>query len=138
MWHAMGVVAKCVVVVLAIMSVVTLAIAVDRTIALARARRRSRDFALAVSDLLARDEFIEARKAAARYEGSHIAPVIGSGLHEFIEAEQSGAGASFDLREALKEATARTTQRMLATMRRGLAALATIGSTAPFVGLFGT
>jgi biopolymer transport protein ExbB/TolQ len=39
---------------------------------------------------------------------------------------------------AAREAAAFASDMSLAEMRRGLSALATIGSTAPFVGLFGT
>jgi biopolymer transport protein ExbB len=138
MWAQMGIIAKLVVVVLVIMSIVTLAITVERLITYARANRQSRAFALAIKDLLAKKQFAEAREQAGRFQGSHIAPVIRSGLNEFIEVRQMGANREFDLREALTEAIDRSSARQMALMRKGLAALATVGSTAPFVGLFGT
>lgn len=139
MWTQMGMVAKLVVIALMLMSVVTLATAVERLITYGRAQRQSRAFALAIKDLLAKNQFREAAQAAERFKGSHIAPVIRSGLTEYLHAEAlSGGQGNFHVYEAVKDAIERSSLRQLASMRKGLAALATIGSTAPFVGLFGT
>jgi biopolymer transport protein ExbB/TolQ len=137
MWHQMGIVAKLVVIALGLMSVATLAIAVERFIAYARAASQSRAFALATQDLLAKGQFKEAADAAGRYQASHIAPVIRSGLLEFLSV-RGLSGKNFDAHGAVANAIERTSQRQLAMLRRGLAVLATVGSTAPFVGLFGT
>ena len=129
MWAQMGVVAKLVVVALAIMSVVTLGVAIERLFTYRKAQVQSRAFALAVESLLAKRQFQEASAAAEQFQGSHIAPVIRSGLKEYLIVPDIAA---------VKSAIERTTARQSATLRKGLAALATIGSTAPFVGLFGT
>jgi biopolymer transport protein ExbB/TolQ len=138
MWASMGVIAKLVVFTLIVMSIVTLAITVERLVTYARARRQSREFALAVKDLLAKREYVQARQAASQFQGSHIAPVIGSSLNEYLLIKEAKVRDDFELRTELEAAVSRTTERTLANMRKGLAALATIGSTAPFVGLFGT
>ena len=44
----------------------------------------------------------------------------------------------FDIVEAVNRALERVKEREIADLRRGLAALASIASAAPFVGLFGT
>lgn len=137
MWAQMGIIAKLVVLVLGIMSVVTLAITVERLITYARANKQSRAFAMAIKELLAKRQFAEAREQASRFQGSHIAPVIRSGLNEYIEV-RAASNKELDLREALTDAITRASERQMAMMRKGLAALATVGSTAPFVGLFGT
>ncbi len=137
MWHQMGIVAKLVVVALGLMSVATLAIAVERFIAYARAASQSRAFALATQGLLAKGQFKEAADAAGSFQASHIAPVIRSGLNEFLSV-RGLSGKNFDAHGAVTNAIERTSQRQLAMLRRGLAVLATVGSTAPFVGLFGT
>jgi biopolymer transport protein ExbB len=138
MWAQMGIVGKLVVVVLGIMSVVTLAITIERLVTYSRANKQSRAFALAIKDMLAKRMFAEAGAEAARFQGSHIASVVRSGLVEYIQVREAGVGKDYNLRDALKSAIDRTSERQLAAMRKGLAALATIGSTAPFVGLFGT
>jgi biopolymer transport protein ExbB/biopolymer transport protein TolQ len=63
--------------------------------------------------------------------------VVNSGLQEFRAHEQSDE-ISGDEIEASKRALQRAIAIKTAEFRRGLAGLATIGSTAPFVGLFGT
>jgi biopolymer transport protein ExbB/TolQ len=63
--------------------------------------------------------------------------VVSSGLQEFRAHEQS-SDISGDEIEASKRALQRAIAIKTAEFRRGLSGLATIGSTAPFVGLFGT
>src|SRR5262245_33355413 len=111
MYAQMGVIGKLVVVVLGIMSIVTLAITIERLITYARASKQSRAFATAVQDLLEKRQYAEARVAASKYEGSHIAPVIRSGLTEFLQVRDSGAGKDYNLRDALKSAIDRTSVR---------------------------
>ena len=139
MWGNMGIVAKLVVGVLAVMSIVTVGVTIERWLTYRRAELQSSAFALAVKDLLAKKLFSEATEAAAQFPGSHIAPVIRSGLTEFLLAQQiNSKNAAFDVHGAVKRSIERTTERQMANLRRGLSALASIGSTAPFVGLFGT
>ena len=139
MWANMGVVAKLVVFVLAIMSIITVAVTIERLLVYRRAETQSRAFAIAVKDLLAKKQFSDATDVAAQFPGSHIAPVIRAGLSEFLlAAEINSKNAAFDVHGAVKRAIERTTERQMATLRKGLSALASIGSTAPFVGLFGT
>src|SRR5207245_11561442 len=65
------------------------------------------------------------------------AKFIVNGLREFRAHEQS-SDISGDEIEASKRALQRAIAIKTAEFRRGLSGLATIGSTAPFVGLFGT
>ena len=55
-----------------------------------------------------------------------------------LESANIGAIAIGRALAAAREAAAFATDMSMAEMRRGLSVLATIGSTAPFVGLFGT
>lgn len=139
MWTNMGVVAKLVVLVLAAMSVVTVGVTIERWLAYRKAEFQSRAFALVVKDLLSQKQFNEAKEAAALYTASHIAPVIRAGLNEFLLGQEVfSQNSTFDLAGAIKNSIDRTTERQMANLRRGLSSLASIGSTAPFVGLFGT
>jgi len=63
--------------------------------------------------------------------------VVSSGLKEF-NAHQGNSDISADEMEASKRALERAIAVKTAELKRGLAGLATVGSTAPFVGLFGT
>ena len=67
---------------------------------------------------------------------SIIAKVVATGLSEFQSASSQVADA--EVIEAAKRGLDRSVAIVHAEMKRGLSGLATIGSTAPFVGLFGT
>jgi biopolymer transport protein ExbB len=67
---------------------------------------------------------------------SHIAKVVATGLSEFQAA--SAQVSDEEVIEAAKRGLERSVAIVHAEMKRGLSGLATIGSTAPFVGLFGT
>ena len=137
MWTQMGYIAKGVVIILLIMSIYTIAVSAERLYVYFRAKNQSRDYARLIKDLLEKGKFREAADAALQFKGSHIARVIRSGLNEYIKAKSS-ATCSYDLVGAVNRAIERTSERAMSGMRRGLGGLATVGSTAPFVGLFGT
>jgi biopolymer transport protein ExbB/biopolymer transport protein TolQ len=63
--------------------------------------------------------------------------VVTAGLQEF-QAHQASAEVSGEEIEASKRALDRAEAIVHAELKRGLSGLATIGATAPFVGLFGT
>ena len=79
----------------------------------------------------------EAIKIADRYNKSHLAKVVVAGLQEF-QAHQLSSEISGEEIEASKRALERAEAIVHAELKRGVSGLATIGSTAPFVGLFGT
>lgn len=137
MWHQMGIPAKLVVVCLFVMSVLSIAVMVDRWLTFSSARRQSREFAPAVAGALKQGRLDEAIKIAERNKKSHLAKVVSAGLSEF----QAHAGTS-DLPGDQVEASQRALERAEAIehaeLKRGLGMLATIGATGPFVGLFGT
>ncbi len=141
MWAQMGVIAKGVVVILAIMSVFVVAVSIERLIVFLKARRESRDYALIIQDMIKQDKLREAADAAGRFKHSHIAKVIRAGLMEFIKGNvldcADGKG-GYDVVGAVNRAIEKAGSREVVHLRRGLAGLATVGSTAPFVGLFGT
>jgi biopolymer transport protein ExbB/biopolymer transport protein TolQ len=137
MWHQMGIPAKGVVVCLFVMSVLSIAVMVDRWLVFSSARRQSREFAPAVAGALKQGRLDEAIKIAERNKKSHLAKVVSAGLSEF----QAHAGTSDlpgDQIEASQRALERAEAIEHAELKRGLGMLATIGSTGPFVGLFGT
>jgi biopolymer transport protein ExbB/biopolymer transport protein TolQ len=66
-----------------------------------------------------------------------LAKVVVAGLQEF-RAHQMSSDISGEEIEASKRALERAEAIVHAELKRGIPSLATIGSTAPFVGLFGT
>jgi biopolymer transport protein ExbB/TolQ len=137
MIKSMGKVAIAVVIVLLIMSVYSIAIMVERYLTYSAAKKQSREFAPRVAQALKNDRIEEAINISDKHRKSHLAMVVSSGLQEFRAHEQS-SDISGDEIEASKRALQRAIAIKTAEFRRGLSGLATIGSTAPFVGLFGT
>src|SRR5690348_11129859 len=137
LWKQMGTPAKLVVVVLFIMSAWSIGVMIDRLMAYSAARKQSRQFAPAVAGALREGKLDEAVKIADRYKKSHLAKVVVAGLQEF-QAHQGTTEISGEEIEASKRALERAEAIVHAELKRGVSALATIGSTAPFVGLFGT
>jgi biopolymer transport protein ExbB/biopolymer transport protein TolQ len=133
----MGIVAKCVVIVLFIMSAWSIGVMIDRLIAYSAARKQSRAFAPAVAGALREGKLDEAVKIADRFNKSHLAKVVVAGLQEF-KAHQTSTEIPGEEIEASRRALERAEAIVHAELKRGVSSLATIGSTAPFVGLFGT
>lgn len=131
MLRKMGWIAWGVVIILLIMSIFSIAVAVERYLTYNAARTQSREFAPKVAQALKNARIDEAISISDKYKKSHLAMVVNAGLQEF----QSGDDADVD---ASKRALQRAEAIKVAEFRRGLSGLATIGSTAPFVGLFGT
>jgi len=137
MWNQMGVPAKLVVVVLFGMSAWSIGVMIDRWIAFSAARKQSRMFAPAVAGALREGKLDEAVHIAERHKKSHLAKVVIAGLQEF-QAHQDSSEIPGEEIEASKRALERAEAIVHAELKRGMGTLATIGSTAPFVGLFGT
>jgi biopolymer transport protein ExbB/biopolymer transport protein TolQ len=138
MWHQMGDLAKGVVGVLFIMSIWSLAVMIDRALYFSAARKQSREFAPKVAGALREGKLDEAVKVADRNKKSHLAEVVTAGLQEFRNYGGGGSNVTPEQIESSKRALERAEAIVHAKLKRGLGALATIGSTAPFVGLFGT
>jgi len=137
MWSQMGIAAKLIVIALFIMSAWSIGVMIDRLIAYNGARKQSRQFAPAVAGALREGKLDEAIKIADRFGKSHLAKVVVAGLQEF-RAHQLSAEISGEEIEASRRALERAEAIVHAELKRGVSSLATIGSTAPFVGLFGT
>src|SRR5512132_2241042 len=137
MWTNMEWPARTVVIVLFIMSAWSIGVMIDRWIAYNGARKQSRAFAPAVAGALREGKLDEAIKIADRYKKSHLAKVVVAGLQEF-QAHQMSSEIPGEEIEASKRALERAEAIVHAELKRGVSGLATIGSTAPFVGLFGT
>ena len=138
LWKAMGWVARTVVIILFIMSGWSIGVMIDRWMAYSAARKQSRAFAPAVAGALRDGRIDEAIKVAERNKKSHLAKVVTAGLMEFKAHQDAPGQIPGETIEASKRALERTEAIVHAELKRGVSGLATIGSTAPFVGLFGT
>jgi biopolymer transport protein ExbB/biopolymer transport protein TolQ len=123
---------------LAVLSVWSLGVSAERLIALARARRQSLAFARTLAVSRNADWVREALDAAGRYPHSHLARVVAAGLSTFEKKRAKGLRTHAEILEAAERALERSTLLTTADLRRGIGSLATIATTAPFIGLFGT
>src|SRR6187397_1935054 len=137
LWAAMGNFAKGIVVVMAIMSVYSLTIMVSKWWNLRTAQQETRKFAPEFSQFLEEDNLNEAIKLAESYKKSHVARVLGGALGEVKPLLQDGSVTVADINSA-ERAVERNMMIIVSELKRGLAVLATVGATAPFVGLLGT
>jgi biopolymer transport protein ExbB/TolQ len=110
---------------------------VERFLTYNAAKNQSREFAPKVAASLKNAKIDEAISLSEKYKKSHLAMVLNAGLQEF-RAHQLSSEISGEVVDASKRALQRATAIKVAEFKRGLSGLATIGSTAPFVGLFGT
>ena len=76
-------------------------------------------------------------EAAGQYQNSHVAQVVSAGIVEYDTVGQNGGDPTASL-ELVTSALRDSISEVLIQLKRGLGFLATIGSTAPFIGLFGT
>ncbi len=136
MWNQMDNIARGVVILLFVMSVWSFGIMFDRVLMYNAARKQSRVFVQQVAGALREGKLDEAISIAERNKKSHIAKVVATGLSEFQTA--SAQVSEQEVVDSAKRGLERSIAIVHAEMKRGLSGLATIGSTAPFVGLFGT
>lgn len=141
MWRSMGPFAKLIAAILAGMSAYSLGVVAERLVTYARAASGSRRYAEQLRALLPARKYAEATALSRELRHAHVPRVLGTGIEEYERgvARRTEAGAGdLDVVAAVNRALERSTLRTVADLRRGLGALATIGSTAPFIGLLGT
>jgi len=141
MWAQMGLVAKGVALVLFIMSMWSVGVAIERIFTYSQASKQSKLFAPQVAKHLKDGRLKDAIAVSQskNYRYSHLAKVVLAGLQEYQFQQESGGGLSReDLMDTVRRSIQRATALTAADLKKGVAALATIGSTAPFVGLLGT
>jgi biopolymer transport protein ExbB len=141
LWGHMGWPARGVAIILMVMSAWSIGVMLDRWMTFTAARKQSRQFAPLVAGALRDGKLDEAIRVGERNKKSHLAKVVTAGLQEF-RVHDTSAGQSEDIAGEKIEASRRALDRASAIthteLERGLSGLATIGSTAPFVGLLGT
>ncbi|CAN5788330.1 protein TolQ [soil metagenome] len=126
-----------VIITLLIQSVYLIAVGIERWLTYNKAKQQSRQYAPKVAQALKNSNIDEAINISDKHKDSHLAMVVSSGLKEF-SAHYNNEEITADQMESSKRALDRAIAVKTAELKRGLSGLATVGSTAPFVGLFGT
>ena len=141
MWNEMGWVAKAIAVILVIMSMISFGVAIERIYTFAQARKQSKLYAPQVAKHLKDGRLKDAIaiSSSKNYRYSHLAKVVLAGMQEYQFQQESGSNLSReDLVDTVRRAIQRATALTANDLKKGVASLATIGATAPFVGLLGT
>jgi biopolymer transport protein ExbB len=137
LYGTMGPFAKGIIYTLAIMSIWSLTVTIQKWWFLRSAQAETRKFAPEFSQFLEEDNLTEAIKLAEGYKKSHVARVLGNALSEIKPLIADGSVTVADINSA-ERAIEREMLMTIVLIKRGLGVLATTGSTAPFVGLLGT
>jgi biopolymer transport protein ExbB/TolQ len=139
MWQSMSPLAKGVGIILIIMSIVSLYFLIERQIFFRKAKSRSKEIAPKLADMLRLGQIKEALALASKKEnhGSHLARITAAGITEFLSAKESGIGLEEQI-EVASRGCDRAESIFNQELKRGLSIVATIATSAPFIGLFGT
>jgi biopolymer transport protein ExbB/TolQ len=139
MWQAMGLVARSVSIILIALSIVSLYLFIERQLTFKRATTSSRTIAPKLAEFIKAGQLKEALALASKKDnkGSHLARVTAAGIQDFL----SGKEANLSLDEQINSAErgcGRAAVLFNQDLKKGLNILATIATSAPFIGLFGT
>ena len=138
LWASMGFIARAVAVILLLMSIWSLYITVERILLYNKARKQSLAFARIATDHMKHDRAQAAIDAAAKFPQSHLARVVSAGLQSYQYESETSPLSDPEVVEAASRAVDRSALLTTADFKRGIGTLATIATTAPFIGLFGT
>lgn len=136
-WASMGLLSRLVAFALVIMALASIAVVVERLIALGRLGAETKRFAAEARPLMDTWDTEELVRVAERYRLSALARLIAAAVSRYERAQSEGEGGVPAVELARREA-ARRREAIGSDLRRGLNILASVGSVAPFVGLLGT
>ncbi len=139
LWAHMGPFARLVVHVLGAMSLGSVVMIAERLVTFVRSSRESTSFAATLAGELEKggmDDVARASLSGPAARG-HLGRVLAAGLGAYATTRTVGASPDLTM-ESVARALERQAQREQQNLKRGLNLLATVGSTAPFVGLLGT
>jgi len=138
MWGTMAWFAKGIVFVMAIMSILSLGVALNKWIKLRKMQRETAKFAPEFSRFLQEEQMEGAIGLAAKYKNSHVARVLAGALDEIKPLLRDNHQITANDINSAERAIERNTIILMSELKRGSGILATVGATAPFVGLLGT
>ena len=145
LWNQMGAVAKIVVLILLGMSMYAIGIVLERFVAFRKGKQQSLAYLGALQPLVSGGGRLPEALALERsFKDAPAARVLGPAIADFLSGVESlgdGATDPIELEMLIHGVTRgmdRAKKREVAGLQKGLPVLATISSSAPFVGLFGT
>jgi biopolymer transport protein ExbB/TolQ len=137
-WETMGFLARAVAISLIVMGLASVFVAIERLMVMSKAMQVSARFATHARPLLEERDIssLHDLTKGKEYANVPLPRLFRYGLETFVNNEDahSGVGAV----EMARRELARKLEMLSAEARRGMGVLASTGSTAPFIGLFGT
>lgn len=137
LWGHMGLFARLIIYVLAIMGLASIVVMAERFISFLKSSRDSRRYANELAAVIEKSGVDEAAKKKPGKNAGHLGRVLGSGLGAYAMTRTAGTTPDLTI-ESVARALERQAQREQQNLKRGINLLATVGSTAPFIGLLGT
>jgi biopolymer transport protein ExbB len=137
LWEHMGWFAKGIVFTLLAMSIYVATVSIRKMMQLSKARKATVKFAGPFSQALASEDFGEAERLVEGNANSHLATVFRRVFPSITFHSQDHALSAVEVASVQRMIDLNNLEQM-ARFRRGLGVLATVGATAPFVGLLGT
>ncbi len=136
LWAQMGLIPKLIIILLILMAIISVYVGLERWVTFGKARTQSRELAESLTAHLASGNLAGALQATQEPEVKHayLGHMMEVGLAELKERPDIDRPGL----DAARRAMDRRSVRESADLRRGMNILATVGSTAPFVGLVGT
>jgi biopolymer transport protein ExbB/TolQ len=126
-------------IILIALSIVSLYLFIERQLVFRKARNKSKQVAPKLAEMLKKGQVQEALTLSSKKEnkGSHLARVTAAGIKEFLEGKEANLSLEEQI-ETAQRGCERASTIFTQELKRGLNTLATIATSAPFIGLFGT
>jgi len=139
MWQQMAMVARTVAFILIGLSIITIYLFIERHVVFSSAKKKSKKVAPKLADLLKAGKIREALNLSSNkeYKESHLARVTAGGIQEYLEGKEANLSVEEQI-ETSHRGCERASTIFAQELRKGMNTLATIATSAPFIGLFGT
>jgi biopolymer transport protein ExbB/TolQ len=138
LWNDAGTFARFIIILLMVMSVISLSVAAGKWWRFRKSRKATRRFAPEFARFLQEEQLDEAIELAEKENISHVARVLGQALAEVKPLLRDRATITSGDINSAERAVERQSLILLSELKKGMGILATVGATAPFVGLLGT
>jgi biopolymer transport protein ExbB/biopolymer transport protein TolQ len=122
---------------LALLSILSVGVIVDKHRRFRAAWGQTQTFKPVFKKFLHSGKVQDLINAVPQHQNSYVAQVVSAGIHEYDGVRKSGGDPVASL-ELVTSALRDSLSEALIQLKGGLGFLATIGSCAPFIGLFGT
>ncbi len=137
-WGSMSFLAKSIAFVLLCMAIASIAVVVERSLAMFRSSRESAAFARVMAPLLDKWDLEEILLQSEKFKHSSLAKLFGTVIEKYLSAADNQDNGNVHPVDLARSEAARRQEALGEELRRGTSILASVGSVAPFVGLLGT